>query len=231
LLVSRFQSCSRYTELVRGSSVDAPGCVAVSACFSRFSGKAGISSTVRRGCCGSSCEALSACFSHFSGKVGGHGIDSVICFIPILAKCIGVRIAEYYDCLLIIHSNDINLFVLPLLYLIIMPTCLETVQHNILSEANFLIHQKTLDICSLVPTQLNDFSSFFVIFNRTVARKVLFESLANAFHVQIVGQTRHRCDTLAAVSLLHAHVNLFFRRRATFVASVLEGVCEVIRNE
>jgi hypothetical protein len=102
---------------------------------------------------------------------------------------------------------------------------LETVQDNIFGMTNFLITQKGLDVCSLISRQLNNFTRFFILLNGTVATEILFESLANALHVQIVGQTRNRRDTLSTVTLLDAHVNLFFGRSSSLVSGVLEGVC------
>ena len=98
-------------------------------------------------------------------------------------------------------------------------------QHHTLGVANFLIHQKFLDIRSLIPTQLNDFTHFLILLNGSVARKVLFESLANALHVQIIGQTRHRRNTFATVALLDSDVHLFFRLHAALVSGVFKGVC------
>mmetsp|Transcript_5327 Transcript_5327/g.11649 ORF Transcript_5327/g.11649 Transcript_5327/m.11649 type:complete len:86 (-) Transcript_5327:381-638(-) len=34
--------------------------------------------------------------------------------------------------------------------------CLETVQHNGVRMANFLIHQKFFNVCPLIPTKLNN---------------------------------------------------------------------------
>jgi hypothetical protein len=101
---------------------------------------------------------------------------------------------------------------------------LETVQDNIFGMTNFLVTQKGLDVCSLISRQLNNFTRFFVLLDGTVATEILFKSLANAFHVQIVRQTRNRRNTLSTVTLLHAHVNLFFGRSSSLVSGVLKGV-------
>jgi hypothetical protein len=108
---------------------------------------------------------------------------------------------------------------------IVLTLRLETVQDNILGMTNFLITQKGLDVCSLISRQLNNFSRFFILLNGTVATEILFERLANTLDVQIVGQTCNRCDTLSTVTLLHAHVNLFFGGSSSLVSGVLEGVC------
>jgi hypothetical protein len=107
----------------------------------------------------------------------------------------------------------------------VLTLSLETVQDNIFGMTNFLITQKGLDVCSLISRQLNNFTRFFILLDGTVATEILFESLANALHVQIVGQTRNRRDTLSTVTLLDAHVNLFFGRSSSLVSGVLEGVC------
>jgi hypothetical protein len=101
---------------------------------------------------------------------------------------------------------------------------LETVQDNIFGMTNFLVTQKGLDVCSLISRQLNNFTRFFILLDGTVTTEILFESLANAFHIQIVRQTRNRSDTLSTITLLHSDVNLFFRRSSSLVSGVLEGV-------
>ena len=100
-------------------------------------------------------------------------------------------------------------------------------QHNILGVANLLVHQKALDIRSLIARQLNDFSGFLVFLHGPVARKVLFERLANAFHVQIVGESGHCGNTFTSIALLYAYMNFLFRRNTALVSGVLKGVCRV----
>ena len=101
-------------------------------------------------------------------------------------------------------------------------------QHHIFPVTDFLIHQESLHIGSLISGQLNHFTGFFIFLHRPVAGKILFERLANALHVQIVRQARHRRDTLATIALLDAHVHLFFRRHSPLVAGVFKGVCMVV---
>ena len=101
-------------------------------------------------------------------------------------------------------------------------------QHHIFPVTDFLIHQESLHIGSLISGQLNHFTGFFIFLHRPVAGKILFECLANALHVQIVRQARHRRDTLATVALLDAHVHLFFRRHSPLVAGVFKGVCIIV---
>ena len=98
-------------------------------------------------------------------------------------------------------------------------------QNNALRVANLLIHQKRLDVCSLISTQLNDFAHLLVFLNGTVAGKVLFECFADAFDIQVVSETGYSRDTLASVSLLHTDVHFFFRRSSALVARVLKRVC------
>jgi hypothetical protein len=98
------------------------------------------------------------------------------------------------------------------------------VQYHAFGETYFLIDQKTLDIRSLITRQLNNLSSFFIFLNRTIARKVLFEGLANSFDVQIVSKALNGGDTFSSVSLLNANVHLVLGRRASLIARVLKGV-------
>lgn len=63
---------------------------------------------------------------------------------------------------------------------------LKTMEHNTFTVAYLLIYQKALDIRSLVSTQLDNFTRLFIPLHGTIARKVLFESLANSLDVQII---------------------------------------------
>ena len=69
----------------------------------------------------------------------------------------------------------------------LIETCLETVQHNIFAVTNFLIHEESFDVRSLVTRQLNNFSRILVLLYSTVTTKILLESLANSFDVQVLG--------------------------------------------
>lgn len=100
-------------------------------------------------------------------------------------------------------------------------------QHNNVGSANLLIHQKVLDIGSLIALKLNNLLIFLVLLNGSVAGKILLKGLANALNVQIIGETSDGRDTLATISLLHSNVNFLFGVMAS-VASVFKGVCESI---
>jgi len=102
---------------------------------------------------------------------------------------------------------------------------LETVKHNTLCVADFLIDQKVFDVGTLIPTQLDDLPCFLVLLNGSVATKVLLEGLANTLDVEIIRQSRNSCNTLSTISLLHTNVYFFFRRNAALVARVLKGIC------
>ena len=101
---------------------------------------------------------------------------------------------------------------------------LETVQDNVFSMADFLVDQKSLHVCSLITRQLNDFPDFLVLLDGTVARKVLFEDLANSFHVEVMGQTRDSCDTLSSITLLHTNVDILF----SFVSGLVSGILKCV---
>jgi hypothetical protein len=102
------------------------------------------------------------------------------------------------------------------------------VQHNHVRSTNLLIHQKALDVGSLIPLKLNNFLLFFVLLHSTVTGEVFLEGLANALNVQILRETSYGRDTLATISLLHSNVNLLFGGMTT-VTGVFEGVCRVLR--
>ena len=97
--------------------------------------------------------------------------------------------------------------------------------------ADFLVHQKGLDVCSLVSRKLNDFPYFLVLLDGTVATEILLECLANSLNVEIVGQAGDSRDTLASVSLLDTDVNLFFGVSSGVVSGVLKGVCKIENNK
>ncbi len=100
-------------------------------------------------------------------------------------------------------------------------------QHYTLGMTNFLRRQKFFHIRSLIPAQLNDFSRVFIILNGSVARKRLFECLANTFDVKIIRQSSDCGNTFASVPLLNTDVDFFFRRDAALVSGVFKRVCGV----
>ena len=89
---------------------------------------------------------------------------------------------------------------------------------------DFLVHQKGLDVCSLVARQLNDFPRVLVLLNGTVATEILLKGLANPLDIEVFGQTSDGCDTFASIALLDTDVDLFFGVSPGFVSGVLEGV-------
>ena len=74
--------------------------------------------------------------------------------------------------------------------------------------ADLLVHQEALYISPLVPRQLYDLPNLLVHLHGAVAGEVLLEGLADALHIKVVGEAGYRRDTLAAVSLLDADVDL-----------------------
>ena len=99
---------------------------------------------------------------------------------------------------------------------------LETVDDDLRGLADFLINQEILGVCPLVPRKLDDLPVVRVLCDGTVAGEVLLEGLADALHVQVVGEALDEGDTLAPVALLHADVHL--RLIAAFLIGVREGV-------
>lgn len=97
-------------------------------------------------------------------------------------------------------------------------------QDDAFGVADFLVHQETLDVCSLVSRKLNDFPHVLVLLNGTVTTEILLECLANSFDVEVVGQTGNSRDTLASVSLLDTDVDLFLGGSSGVVSGVLKGV-------
>jgi hypothetical protein len=110
------------------------------------------------------------------------------------------------------------------LFLFSETSSLETVEHDRVGVANFLIDEKGLDVGPLVARQLDDLAHVFVFLHRPVAGKILFKSLADAFHVQVFGQAGHRRDTFAPIALLDPHVDLV-ARVARGRTRVFKGVC------
>ncbi len=97
-------------------------------------------------------------------------------------------------------------------------------QNDRFAVTDFLVHQKGLDVCSLVTRQLNNLPHVLVLLDGTVTREILLEGLANSLNVQIVGQTGDGRDTFSSVALLDTNVDLFLGASAGVVSGVLEGV-------
>jgi ribosomal silencing factor RsfS len=96
-------------------------------------------------------------------------------------------------------------------------------EYNSVRVANFLIDEKGFDVGPLVARQLDDFADVFVFLDGPVTRKILLERLADAFHVQVLGQAGHGGNTFAPVALLDPHVDLV-TRVAGGRSRVLKGV-------
>ena len=104
-------------------------------------------------------------------------------------------------------------------------------QYNTIPVTNLLIHQKALHIRPLIPTQLNHFPCFLILLYGPVARKILFERLANPFDIQVIGQAGHSRNTFASAPLLHTDVDLVFGfLDATLVGTVVKGVYRFTGN-
>ena len=97
-------------------------------------------------------------------------------------------------------------------------------QHNACGMTNLLIHQKVLDIGSLVSTQLDDFSHFQILLDGAITTEILLKGFANALHVQVVGESCHCGNTFSSISLLDTNVNLFFGGGAALVSGIIESV-------
>ena len=76
-------------------------------------------------------------------------------------------------------------------------------EYNAVGEADFLIHQETLYIGSLVTGQLNNFAHVFVLLHGTVTGEILLECFADSLNVEIVSEASDSCDTFTTVPLLH----------------------------
>jgi len=106
---------------------------------------------------------------------------------------------------------------------------LETMQHNLSIVAYLLIHQETLHIRPLVPTQLHHLPHLLILLHRSIATKVLLERLTDPLNIQVIRQPRNGGDTLATVALLDAHVH-FVGCVAGAALRVLEGVEAEVRG-
>jgi len=103
------------------------------------------------------------------------------------------------------------------------------VQHHLSVHADLLVQQELADVRSLVARQLNDLAQLVVLDDGAVAAEVFLEGLEDALHVQVIRQTLHRRQTLAAVTLLHTHVDLA-AADARVVLGVGEGVYTAFKN-
>ena len=99
-------------------------------------------------------------------------------------------------------------------------------QDNAFTVTDFLIHQKVLDVGSLVTGQLDDFTDLVVLLNGTVATEILLEGLANSLDVQIVRQPSYSCNTFSSISLLDANVHLFLGVTTRLVSGILKCICK-----
>lgn len=98
-------------------------------------------------------------------------------------------------------------------------------QYHVNAMTNFLVHQKVLNIGSLISTQLDNISHFGILLHGSVTTKILLEGFANALDVQIFGQSSDGGNTFSSVTLLDPHVHLFFRGRSALVSGIVECVC------
>ena len=103
-----------------------------------------------------------------------------------------------------------------------MTVALEAVDDHLALEADLLLHEERVHVRPLVARQLDDLAHLRVLRDGAVALEVLLEGLADALHVEVVGQTLHGRNTLPPVSLLHADVDL--RLVSLLLVGVVEGV-------
>ena len=103
---------------------------------------------------------------------------------------------------------------------------LETMQHHLISLADFLVGEELFHDRALVARQLDHvIAGLFVLHHRTVAVKVLLESLHDTLHIEVIGKTGHRGDALAPAALLHAHMHFVACVAGCGVARIRERVC------
>lgn len=96
-------------------------------------------------------------------------------------------------------------------------------QHHLRVRADLLVHEELANVGTLVTRKLDNFAELVVLDESAVAAEVLLEGLQDAFDVQVVGETLHGRQTLAAVTLLHTNVHL-----APTNARVVLGIGESI---
>ena len=103
---------------------------------------------------------------------------------------------------------------------------LETMQHHLISLADFLVREELFHDRALVARQLDHIvPGLFVLYHRTIAVKVLLKSLHDTLYIEIIGQPGHRGDALAPAALLHAHMHFVACVAGCGVARVRERVC------
>ncbi len=79
---------------------------------------------------------------------------------------------------------------------------------NLVLKAYLLVHKEVADIGSLVSRELQNLTKLDILIDATVALKGFLQCLGDLLDVQILCQALDRGDTFAAISLLHADVNL-----------------------
>merc|ERR1712216_952226 len=105
-----------------------------------------------------------------------------------------------------------------------MTVALEAVDDHLALEADLLLHEERVHVRPLVARELDDLAQLRVLRDGAVALEVLLERLADALHVQIFREALDRGNTLPAVALLHADVDL------GVIATLLVGVLERVER-
>jgi hypothetical protein len=75
------------------------------------------------------------------------------------------------------------------------------------TKALFLIHEKFLNVLSLVSLKLNDLTHFGIVHDSTIAGKLLFDNLEDFLLVKFLRETLDGGQGLTSISLCSALVS------------------------
>ena len=79
------------------------------------------------------------------------------------------------------------------------------------TKALLLIHEKFLNVLSLVSLELNDLTHFGIVHDSTIAGKLLFDNLEDLLLVKFLRETLDGGQGLTSISLLDSYMNVILR--------------------
>jgi len=97
----------------------------------------------------------------------------------------------------------------------------ETVHLDLFFPSEADLFEKLADVLSLVSLQLDDLSVLWVLYHRTVTRKLLLGVLDNFLEVKLGGDSLDGGESLAAVTLLNTDVYVAILSRDTLYRTLL----------
>ena len=92
-----------------------------------------------------------------------------------------------------------------------------------------LVDEEPEDIASMITLQLDDITPLAMFGCRSIAAPRFFKVARQLLHVQVIGQTTHRCQTLTSISFLkvqmHEIVTGYLAFLATLSSTTSSGGC------